>query len=494
MEALKELIRIITPGKLRFIQLIGDRGDNHIDELYKLMHASKIQSIEEVSQYFYSDSDQKLRYSRNLKSKLFKRLMNTLFLIAPDERSSATQKAYFICYRNFAALKILSGLGVIKSFVPLTEKTIRKAKAYGFNEIVASLACLLRRYYGELAGDIKKYQHYAKLALEYDELVHAENLAEYYNTEFLIHFSTSRAAKPHLIDKMQYYIDTLEKYTVVHNSPKLHFCYFRLLITKFQIQANHEKVIEIAEEARQHFLVLERETPVAMRFLFYYYAIPSCIHLGRFSEALQTIRECLTMVAVNTYNYFAVLFYQVLLGFHSENRQLSEQAIDMIDQNKIPTESLKEQWRIVTAYVHFCQDKDFRLGKFLNQVPIFDQDKRGNKINILILQILFLLRDQRYNEIFDRIEALKQYTHRYLRKDETFRSNCFVKMLLQLPQANFHKVAVERKAKPFLFRLQKVPINLSRQGSELEIIPYEVLWKKVVEMLDEKAYSSKRSR
>ena len=445
MEALKELIKIITPGKLRFVQLMGDRSDSHVDELYRLMHAGRILSIDEVSQHFYPDSSQQLRYSRNLKSKLFKRLMNTLFLIVPDEKSSTAQKAYFICYKNFAALKILSGLGMIKPFVPLAEKTVRKAKAYGFNEIVASLACLLRRYYGELAGDIKKYQHYAKIALEYDELVHAENLAEYYNTEFLIHFSTSRAAKPHLIDEMQYYINTLEKYTLVHNSPKLHFCYFRLLITKFQIQANHQKVIEIAKQARQHFAVLEQETPVAMRFLFYYYAIPSYIHLGQFSEALKTIRECLTMVAENTYNYFAVIFYQVLLGFHSGNGQLSQQAIDMVDQSKIPTESLKEQWRIVTAYLHFYQGKDFRLGKFLNQVPIFDQDKRGNKINILILQILFLLRGHRYNEIINRIEALKQYTHRYLRKDETFRSNCFIKMLLQLPLANFHKVAVERK-------------------------------------------------
>ncbi len=59
---------------------------------------------------------------------------------------------------------------------------------------------------------------------------------------------------------------------------------------------------------------------------------------------------------------------------------------------------------------------------------------------IKLLQILFLLTDHKYGQIIDRIDALNQYTYRYLRKDETFRSNCFIKMLVLMTKADFHPI------------------------------------------------------
>jgi hypothetical protein len=83
------------------------------------------------------------------------------------------------------------------------------------------------------------------------------------------------------------------------------------------------------------------------------------------------------------------------------------------------------------------------------------------------------------------MEALKAYAYRYLRRDDTFRSNCFIKMLLQLPKNNFHRAAVLRKADKYWQKLQSVPINQANQGSDMEIIPYETLWRFVVDSLDD---------
>lgn len=486
MNALKELIQLISPGKLRFVQVIGSRNNTHVDQLYNLIHSGKIESLDEISEHFFPEARHRHTYARNLKAKLEQRMLVSLFLIEPDEKSTDVQKAYFYCYRNFSALKILSGLGMIKPFVGLAEKTIRKAKAYGFTEIVASLSKMCRRVYGEMIGDLKKYQIYAETALKYDELLYAENLAEYYNSEFLIHFSNSRAANPHLLDKMEHYVEALEKYTKRYDSRKLHFCYYRILITKYQIQSDHHKVIEMSQSALSFFSKEGAATPAVMRFMFLYYAIPSYIHLGKNELALNSINECLRLVEPQTYNYYATSFYQVLLGFHNRELVLVSAAIETVDLAKIPIDALREQWRIAIAYYHLYKGSEFKLGKFLNQMPIFDQDKRGNKINILILQILFFLRDKKYNRIINRIESLKQYTHRYLRKDDTFRSNCFIKMLLQLPQADFHPVAVRRKSKPYLAKLKTKPLNLAQQGSELEVVPYEILWEKVLSLVDEK--------
>ena len=123
-------------------------------------------------------------------------------------------------------------------------------------------------------------------------------------------------------------------------------------------------------------------------------------------------------------------------------------------------DSQSEDWLINEAFIHYfisigkinlndfpeeATIKKFRLAKFLNELPTFSKDKRGNNIPILIVQLMYMLNRSQYGAVIDRVDALNMYCSRYLKKDETFRSNCFIKMLLELPAANFHQQAVLRK-------------------------------------------------
>ena len=113
-------------------------------------------------------------------------------------------------------------------------------------------------------------------------------------------------------------------------------------------------------------------------------------------------------------------------------------------------------------------------------------------IPILVIQILFMIDQNRRNEVIDRIEAIEKYCSRYLKKGDMLRSNCFIKMLLQIPIAHFHKAAVNRKADKYWQRLQANPIDLSHQAHEIEIIPYEKLWGFVQDRLSEKFYRPRK--
>ncbi len=94
-------------------------------------------------------------------------------------------------------------------------------------------------------------------------------------------------------------------------------------------------------------------------------------------------------------------------------------------------------------------------------------------------------------KVIDRVESLNLYCYRYLRKDDTYRSNCFIKMLLQLPKANFHREAVVRKTEKLYNKLIENPSNLSMQASEIEIMPYEMLWEYVLDSLDNKIHPTR---
>jgi len=56
-------------------------------------------------------------------------------------------------------------------------------------------------------------------------------------------------------------------------------------------------------------------------------------------------------------------------------------------------------------------------------------------------------------------------------------------MLLQVPEAAFHREAANRKAERYLLQLREVPIEIANQSHEIEIIPYEDLWSIVLDLL-----------
>jgi hypothetical protein len=105
-------------------------------------------------------------------------------------------------------------------------------------------------------------------------------------------------------------------------------------------------------------------------------------------------------------------------------------------------------------------------------------------IAILVIQILYALSDKEYGDVSDRIEGIQKYLGRYLKEKDTFRSNTFIKMLLCLPEAQYHREAVIRKTSKLFQQLQAVPLEVANQTHEVEIIPFETLWDLAIKSLD----------
>jgi hypothetical protein len=154
-----------------------------------------------------------------------------------------------------------------------------------------------------------------------------------------------------------------------------------------------------------------------------------------------------------------------------------------------------QTWLVFEAHMYFLASVEkidsisqpeakFKVYKFLNNIPIYSKDKMGLNIAVLIMHVLILLQQRKFGEIIDRVDALNQYCHRHLRKDETFRSNCFIKMLLKIVRADFNRKRAERYAEPILKKLTSAPFVLSDQNIEVEILPYEDLWNIVLELLE----------
>ena len=83
------------------------------------------------------------------------------------------------------------------------------------------------------------------------------------------------------------------------------------------------------------------------------------------------------------------------------------------------------------------------------------------------------------------MEAFEKYIRRHLKSKSSFRAKIFLTMLLRIPKYNFHKAAVLRHTDKLLQKLQGTSSRMG-QNLEIEIVPYEVLWQEVIQLLDHK--------
>lgn len=500
MEELIQLIKIVSPNKVKALEVIhsGMSSESKIQRLYR--HIAEDDSIEEeelVSKFYKGKN--KRSYFNRLKRELRSRLINTLFLIdANSDGYSEVASAYYNCYKNAAAVKVLLAKGARQVAMRLAEETLKNAELFEFTDILLSLSKDLRFHYATILGNSNMFIDYNNRVDHYSQVYLAELKAEEYYSALALTFSISGAAKAEFSKQAELYAREMEETITKYHSYRLNLYAFTVIALRYEMANDYENNIATCRRAIAYF---EKKQHLASRqalFNFFFRMIPSFILLGRLEEGEEAIQHCLKWIDKGLFNWFRIKEFLFTIYLHSERYQEAYEVYkEVVGQKNFSKQysAIQEVWYINEAYMYYFMSigiikagekdyiKRFRPSKFLNEVPTYAKDKRGINIAILILQVLVLLQQQQYDKIIDRVESLRTYMHRYLRRDETFRSNCFIKMLTQLPTANFHKVAVIRKTKKYWEKLQSVDI-INNQSAELEAIPYETLWRFVLESLE----------
>ena len=271
---------------------------------------------------------------------------------------------------------------------------------------------------------------------------------------------------------------------------------------------DYRKTVEACKEGIRAFEAknYEVKTPI---YTLLHQQILAHIQLKQLEKGECTARRAAQLIPAGTVNWFVNMELLLILSLHTRQYQRAyEVFLEAISHRGFQKlrEIDKEQWRINGAYIHFLLEigkaaagkgqsclRKFRLGRFLNEVPVFSRDKQGMNVAILIIQILFLIVKKRYGDTIGRIDAINKYRVRYLCRDKALkRSNYFVKLLLQIPLCNFHKTAVLRRSEEYFERLKALPIEVANQPHGIEVLPYEDLWSFALESLEPKFYKRRR--
>ncbi|MCB0554122.1 MAG: hypothetical protein KDD02_11265 [Phaeodactylibacter sp.] len=501
---------IINKNKIRPAKLVRYpfKGSSKLGALYEGIIEGNFNTDEQAMENLYG-SENKSAY-RKLKSTLRNRLLNTLFFIDVKEASyNSYQKAYYECYRDWAAIKILLGKSARNSAVTLALKVLRYAEKYEFSSLCRDLSDMLRFHYGAIEGDFKKYEEFDKIYQSHTIATEYENLAKELYLKLVIHFVNGRSVKEEIHQQAKEAYAQLEEVLKNCYTHDLHLYAFLIKLIIYTSINDHVKTVDVCQQAIVFFSGKGFEAQVPLQ-IFYYQKMACYLQLRQFEKGKETAEFCLDLMEEGSYNWFKYLELYFILSMHTaQYRQAYLVFVQASGHSrfKFLPENVRELWRIYEAYVHYLKvlgefkpgRKDprlnkFRLGRFLNQTTIYSKDKEGLNISILVVQILFFILKKDYGKAGDHIQAIEQYCQRYLKKGETYRSSCFIKMLLQIPKANYHKAAVTRKAAKYLAKLKEVPIEVAGQSYEVEILPYEALWKMAMRSLENTFYHQRGRR
>ncbi len=498
MDFIKEIVLLLKNFQPEKIEIIGNNkhSNNKVNLFFQQVKNGKIKTDEEAMAYLYGDSTDRKNYNK-LKSRLKEKLINATFFLDTNLTSyTDIQKAYYRCHRNWASTKILFGKSAKESGVILAEKTIKKSIKFEFTEIVINLGRMLRLHFATIEGNKKKFTYYNNLLFKYMPVLQAEIKAEEYYEKLLIHFANSKATKSNLAYEAKKYSEDLDQYKKIKSYNYLFFSH-TVRVLRYEIINDHRAVVAECAKA----LIELRAKPFNLKNQLFGFLLRqfSCyLKLGMYKEAEAVSVECMDTMVEGTVNWFVFnqLYFSLLT--YTNNYHLIDQTISQVITHpklKFQSNKTKETWKIIQAYTIFLfeigkiesikNQSTFKIGRYLNELPKFSKDKKGANIHILITQILIALARKQYAFIIDKTMALSRYSSRYLKKDETYRSNCFIQILINLPRGNFYKDSLEFYAKKYIKKLQEAPLSSAKQSSEFEFIPYEVLLGYVLELCRE---------
>ncbi|MEM1319140.1 MAG: hypothetical protein AAGG75_02725 [Bacteroidota bacterium] len=502
MDFILEVVRIINTHRVQRVEILGEHyGEkSKYSQLYQGIKEGKISSDKDAATLLYDGDVNNLNYKK-FKFRFRQRLIDTLFFIDTNAPNfTDIQSAYYNCYKNWAAIRILFGKSAKRSAVILAEKLLRQALKFEFTEIILNLSRVLRLHYATVIGSKRKFKVYDELLKSQLFILEAETKVEELYEDLLIEFVNSRATKGGFSEKAQQYIDELSPYLGKVNTFNFIFFSHTIMVLRYEIINDHNNVVEKCLEAISA-LQLKPFTLKGQFFPFLFKILSAYLKMGRYEEIPSIAQKCTQVIDEGTINWFKFhqVYFQYLLHIEEyEEALIVLEKITLHPRLKFQSQDTRENWKIFSAYMYFLSSlgliaddkfskknkRMFRLGKFLNEVPAFTKDKRGFNISILIIQVLVFLCDKKYNAIFDRINALERYSTRYLRRNDTFRSNCFIKMLILIPKGHFNRMAVERHTENYSKQLKSMPLSQANQSSEIEIIPYDRLWEYILRLLD----------
>lgn len=476
---------------------------SEMERFYEAIAAGAVKSDDDAKAHF-PEYDQNPGRLHTIKGKLKDRLNDSILLL--DFRESAfteRQHAFYACSKKWATAMTLLSKNARENGINLLENLLRQALRFEFTELTVDILRTLRLHYGILEGDQKRYDQIEQQINQFEEYWIMERKTEGFYAELVTRYVRNKSQKEEISNKAQTYFHQVKPYMERCETFKVQFFGRMLEILIYDSVQDYSNTARLCEEALAYFAKKDYVSSIVLQ-VFNYNLFTCYLHLRAYDKCLQLADKHQGLFEDGSYNWFKLQELYFLTAMQSGNLAEALRIHEIVSAHPNlehqPT-AITELWKIFEAYTclllqagliigkHDSAQK-FKLSKFMNEVSMFSKDKAGMNLPILIVQHLFDVVSGRWAQIIDRAEALAKYRTRYVSGPELVRTNCFLRMLEQLPKCSFKLEEVQKRTAPLFSALLEMP-SPSPQNLEIEVVPYELLWDVALRSLGKSADQSK---
>ncbi len=503
METIKALLNIKK-------SLTTKRSDftfcQKLDDFEHLLNENEHLDDNEACKLLYGKKKLTSTY-KTLKYRMEERLMNEVFMLCSlEEDLNSIVKSSIQIEKTTIIGQLLNKNFFRKESISILEKALRFSKKYSTPDLAVRQLTSLMPHYSFVEPDTLKMKNIMDELDYYSDLYQSEIYIKKCNAIISnLYVSNKGGFNNSQLKQMEEMVIKMLEIKSKYKSNYIVSFVNDLTFFYYQSIGDYKKGLEIATQG------LAENSSLPNKELLGIYQSKKNIaiahfYLRNYDEANHWFLEVINMVTIGTRNWFNAtsLYFLSLISQRDYNSLYALSIKILTNKNLSKFPYFEEQWKLREAYLNFLirtgkieipkdekqKVKPFSLSKFMNSVPFHSKDKSGQNITILVLQILFLLLDNKYGLIIDKVDSLTQYTYRYLHKDETYRSNCFIKMLLQMVKADFHPIRTKTYTSELNKKLNSSHLITDERSTQVEIIPYNDLWDLIEELLATKYKSS----
>jgi hypothetical protein len=120
----------------------------------------------------------------------------------------------------------------------------------------------------------------------------------------------------------------------------------------------------------------------------------------------------------------------------------------------------------------------------IKDYPHYSTDKRGFNVALLFMSILILLERGRFEEVIERIEALKSYRTRHLKKVNSYESAILLALLQKMVSCEFDSRALKKKSISLEKKLATSKPSPRELLEYVQILPPQWMWKRMRKALE----------
>lgn len=493
MDKLGDLIRVLDNYKLRHIDVLNHQDSkSRYTQMYQQILKGKVKTDDEAARFLYGKEGHKnMPKYRTFKTEFKKRVLTSMiFIDASHQDFDGYQQAVYEINLEWTTIKAASRHGLYGVAASLAELLLETAQKHNYTEIVVQILDLLKISAARQA-DKKKFAVYQERSEYYNGLWLAEQKAKDYANLLKMEYVKTAEYKAHMSTTARVYFEELKPLLEKYDSVVLYLNAFIVEIYIYSTVNDYKNLLDVAERSLRYFSAKKFTLNVALS-VFLEQRMVALMMLRRYAEAYDAINESLALRQKGTFNWFKGQESKVALCFrmcrYTEGYAVYKEVVAMPDFDKVLTGMSKEIWLIFNAYFHLLyklgtaadlvlMEKTFDFQVLIKDMPTLNGDKRGMRLEILILEICFMMSKKQRDDLIDRIDALQKQFSRYTEKtDPSYRFNQFGNMLLEIPKSGFMRSLLEQNTAELLKDLQSVPYDMVESIYRSEVVELESLW------------------